>query len=158
MPPAAAKPVVYAMQAGRAAAQPAEAEAEAEPPGMDTQRLAFSERPDHNWSKMQRRRPVASHISDKTFFRPKLPACLNQLTGLAHATQPETSGSTCKSPESRSDPATIRPAMRIRENINRSCTAQALSLRLVRPTKREELSCEFISAPPQRFSEPRSPH
>jgi hypothetical protein len=43
---------------------------------MDTQRLAFSEWPDHNWCKMQRRRRVAFHISDKTFFRPKLPACL----------------------------------------------------------------------------------
>ena len=43
---------------------------------MDTQRLALAEWPDHNWCKMQRRRPVAFHISDKTFFRPKLPACL----------------------------------------------------------------------------------
>jgi hypothetical protein len=42
---------------------------------MDTRRLGFAEPPDHSWCKMRRRRPVAFHISDKTFFRPKLPAC-----------------------------------------------------------------------------------
>jgi hypothetical protein len=42
---------------------------------MDTRYVGFAEWPDHNWCKMQRRRPVAFHISDKTFFRPKLPAC-----------------------------------------------------------------------------------
>lgn len=42
---------------------------------MDTQRLGFAEWPGHNWCKMRRRRRVAFHISDKTYFRPKLPAC-----------------------------------------------------------------------------------
>jgi len=42
---------------------------------MDTQRLGFAELPDHNWYKILRRLRVAFHISDKTFSRPKLPAC-----------------------------------------------------------------------------------
>lgn len=67
-----------AIQAGQVAdqPQPAEAGAEEERPGTDTQRLVFAEWPGHNWCKMRHRRPVAFHISDKTFFRPKLPACL----------------------------------------------------------------------------------
>jgi len=64
---------------------------------MDMQRWGFAEPPDHKRCKMRRRRRVAFHISDKTLFSPhtaRVPS--NQLTGLAHATQPETSGSTCK--------------------------------------------------------------
>jgi hypothetical protein len=58
------------------AAQLAEAGAEEEPRGLDTQRLGFAEPPDHKRCKMRRRQRVAFHISDKTYFRSKLPACL----------------------------------------------------------------------------------
>src|SRR5579863_3411131 len=170
------------------AAQPAEAGAEEEPPWTDTRRLAFAGWPGHNWCKMQRRRPVAFHILDKTFFRPRLSACLKtnspdsrMLLNPKPAGQPANAAIQPASnsnrqhygshddaflvvglmppnrPESQSNSTKIPPAMRVRENINRSCTAQAPSLRLVRPTKREELLCEFISPLPQRFSEPHSP-
>ena len=174
-----------ATRAGRVADQPQPAESGAAegPPGTDTQRLASSEFPDHNWCKMQRHRRVAFHISDKTFFRPKLPACLKSThrTRACYSTRNQRVNMQMPPPDSRltrignigshddalfvvgslrrrstviepqSDPATIRPTMRIRENVNRSCTAQAPSLRLMRPIKREEQSCEFISPPPQRF-------
>jgi len=170
MPPAVAKPVVAAIQAGRVAAQPAEAGAEEEPPGMDTQRLAFAAWPDHNWCKMLHRRRVASHISDKTFFCPKLPACLKSThrTGACYSTRNQRVNMQMPPPDSRSTRiriivvATATPfsswdlnvrgifppmiddrrgairhrngsTMRIRENINRSCTVRAPSLRLVRP-------------------------
>src|ERR1700722_5742610 len=67
---------VSAKHFAQVAAQPAEAGAEEAPSGMDTYRLGFAEWPDRNWCKMQRRRRVAFHISDKTYLRPKLPACL----------------------------------------------------------------------------------
>jgi len=54
------------------AAQLAEAEAEEEPPEMDTQRLGFAAWLDHSWCKTRRRRPVAFHISDKTLFPPHI--------------------------------------------------------------------------------------
>src|SRR6202007_49243 len=126
--------------------------------------------------KMPRRPRVVFHISDKTYLRPRLSACLktNSLDSRmllnpkpagqpAHAAIQPASNSNRQHhgshddaflvvglmppnrPESQSNSTKIRPAMRIRENINRSCTAQAPSLRVVRPTKREELSCEFIS-------------
>ena len=129
---------------------------------------------------------LRSTFRTKHVSAPNCPRASNQLTGLAHATQPETSRSTCKcrhppsrstrigniavatTPfsswafaaaifDSQSNPQQSSCTMRIRENVNRSCTAQAPSLRLVRPTKREEQSCEFISPLPQRFSEPHSP-
>jgi hypothetical protein len=86
---AVAKPVVSAIQVGRVALQPAEAEAEEEPPGMDMQRLAFAAWPDHNWCKRRRCRRVAFHISDKTCFGPKLPACLKSThrTGACYSTR-----------------------------------------------------------------------
>ena len=177
-----------ATPAGRVAVQPAEAGAEEGPPGTDTHRLASAEWPGHNWCKMRRRLRVAFHISDKTFFRPKQPACLksthrtracystrNQRVNMqmppssqrstrfgnvaAATTTPCSSWDLCA--DDRRGAVGLRqqsgPPMRIRENVNRSCTAQAPSLRLVRPTKREEQSCEFISPLPQRFSEPHSP-
>jgi hypothetical protein len=163
MPPAVAKPVMSAIQVGRFAAQPAEAGVEEEPPGTDTRRLAFAGWPGHNWCKMQRRRRVVFHILDKTFCSPKLPACLKSThrTRACYSTRNQRvnmqNAAVQPALNSNRPLRTIRPTMRIRENINRSCTAQAPSLRLVRPTKREELSCEFISPLPQRFSEPHSP-
>src|SRR5215469_6904531 len=92
------KPAVVATPVERVAAQPAEAGAEEEPPGTDTQHWGFAESPAHNWCKMRRHRRAVFHISDKTLFPSqtvRVPLKI-KIIGLAHATYPETSRSTRK--------------------------------------------------------------